>query len=316
MKAFKKISISSALCTILFSTLTIACSKDGNEAPIGQEMPAVDHSTAKTNFVKVNGTDFAYRTWGRESGIPLILLPGTGGSMDDWDPAVTNGLAKQYRVIIFDNKGVASSKGTTPNTVQTMADDAIDFIKAMNLGKVNIMGFSMGGFVAQRIVLTEPRLVNKIILADSGPKGAIGLSNLPNIIAGTAGLSPETSYLKFGFTDSKASIEAGKASFARVQLRMVDRDLPLSETTSTAQFAAVLAWAQPDADALKEIEKIKQPVLIVHGDRDLPIAIENAHNMKQHITHAVLLEFKDSGHAAFYQNHEAFLAKALEFLGQ
>jgi pimeloyl-ACP methyl ester carboxylesterase len=315
MKTIRKFTIASALCVSLFSAVTISCSDD-NELPTEQESSALNHNNAKTNFIRIKGVDYAYRSWGKEGGIPLLLLPGTGGSMDDWDPAVTNGLAKQYKVIIFDNKGVASSNGTTPNTVQGMANDAIDFIKAMNLGTVNIMGFSMGGFVAQRIVLTEPALINKIILADSGPKGAIGLSNLPNIIAGTVGLSAEESYLKFGFTDSQASILAGKASFTRVHLRTVDRDLALSDATSTAQFTAVLAWAQPDAAALEELKTIKKPVLIVHGDKDLPISIENAHHMKQNLENAVLLEFPDSGHAAFYQNHEAFLTKALAFLAQ
>lgn len=315
MNTIRKITIASALCATLFSSVAISCSKD-KDSPTGQETTTVNHNNAVTKFMRVKGVDFAYRTWGKAGGIPLVLLPGTGGSMDDWDPAVTDGLAKQYQLIIFDNKGVAASKGTTPNTVQAMAEDAIDFIKAMNLEKVNIMGFSMGGFVAQRIVLTNPALINKIILADSGPKGAIGLANLPNIIAGTAGLSPEESYLKFGFTDSQASIAAGRASYARVHLRTVDRDLALSDATSTAQFTAVLAWAQPNAGALDEIKTIKKPVLIIHGDKDLPIAVANAHNMKNNLENSILLEFPDSGHAAFYQNHAVFLAKALAFLGQ
>lgn len=315
MKTIRKFTIASALCVSLFSAVAISCSDD-NDFPTEQESSSGNHNNAKTKFISVKGVDFAYRSWGNEGGVPLLLLPGTGGSMDDWDPAVTNGLAKRYKIIIFDNKGVASSKGTTPNTVQAMANDAIDFIKAMNLRKVNIMGFSMGGFVAQRIVLTEPAIINKIILADSGPKGAIGLANLPNIVAGTAGLSAEESYLKFGFTDSQASISAGKASFARVHLRTVDRDLALSDVTSTAQFTAVLAWAQPDATALEEIKTIKKPVLIVHGDKDLPISVQNAHHMKEKLENAVLVEFSDSGHAAFYQNHEAFLTKALAFLAQ
>lgn len=313
MKTIRKFTTVSALCLGLFCAVTISCSDD-NDFPDSQEISMVSHINAKTSYISVKGTDFAYRSWGKEGGTPLVLLPGTGGSMDDWDPAITDGLAKHYRLIIFDNKGVALSKGVTPNTVQAMANDAIDFIKAMNLGKVNIMGFSMGGFVAQRIVLTEPALINKIILADSGPKGAIGLSNLPNIIAGTAGLSPEESYLKFGFTDSQTSIAAGKASYARVHQRIVERDLSLSDATSSAQFTAVLAWAQPDKGALDEIKTIKKPVLIVHGDQDLPISIQNAHNMKANLENSILLEFPDSGHAAFYQNHEIFLAKALAFL--
>ncbi|MFZ4928008.1 alpha/beta fold hydrolase [Chryseobacterium sp. Mn2064] len=315
MKAIRKISAVSLLCLTLFTVATVSCSEE-NEPPTVQEIQNNNHQNAKTQFVNVKGNTIAYRTLGNENGIPLVLLPGLGGSMDDWDPAITDGLSKKYKVIIFDNKGVASSEGTTPNTVQAMADDAVDFIKALNLNKVNIMGFSMGGFVAQRIVLTEPSLINKVILTGTGPQGAIGLSNLPNIIAGTAGLSAEASFLKFGFTESSQSIAAGKASYARIQLRTTDRDLPLSDNTSNAQFTAVLSWAQPDADALITLKKIKNPVLIVHGENDLPVSVQNAKNMAQVLEHAELLIFPDSGHASFFQNHETFVNKAIDFLGK
>jgi pimeloyl-ACP methyl ester carboxylesterase len=178
------------------------------------------------------------------------------------------------------------------------------------------MGFSMGGFVAQRVVLSQPNLINKVILTGTGPKGAIGLSNLPNIIAGTAGLSAEESFLKFGFTQSAASIAAGKASYARIQLRTTDRDLPLSDATSNSQFTAVLSWAQPDANSLEDIKMIKNKVLIVHGENDLPVSVQNAQNMKQNLEHAELLVFPDSGHASFFQNHDAFVAKAVQFLSE
>ncbi|RQO32961.1 alpha/beta hydrolase [Chryseobacterium sp. KBW03] len=315
MKAIRKISAVSLLCLTLFTVVTMSCTEE-NEPPTVQEIQNWNHQTAKTQFVNVKGNAIAYRVLGKEEGTPLILLPGLGGSMDDWDPAVTDGLAKKYKVIIFDNQGVASSKGTTPNTVQAMADDAVDFIKALHLEKVNIMGFSMGGFIAQRIVLTNPALINKVILTGTGPQGAIGLSNLPNIVAGTAGLSPEASFLKFGFTESAQSITEGKASFARIQLRTVDRDLLLSDNTSNSQFTAVLSWAQPNADALTEIKKIKNPVLIVHGENDLPVSVQNAKNMAQNLDHAELVIFPDSGHASFYQYHESFVGKAIEFLGK
>ena len=315
MKTIRKISAVSLLCLTLFTVATVSCTEE-NEPPTIQKVQNNSHQTAKTQFITVKGNTIAYRVLGKEDGIPLVLLPGLGGSMDDWDPAVTDGLAEKYKVIIFDNKGVASSKGTTPNTVQAMADDAVDFIKALNLNKVNIMGFSMGGFIAQRIVITNPTLINKVILTGTGPQGAIGLSNLPNIIAGTAGLSPEASFLKFGFTESTQSTAEGKASFARVQLRTVDRDLPLNDAASNSQFTAVLSWAQVDANALTEIKQIKNPVLIVHGEYDLPVSVQNAKNMAQNLDHAELVIFPDSGHASFYQYHNAFVGKAIEFLGK
>ncbi|WP_353145371.1 alpha/beta hydrolase [Chryseobacterium sp.] len=315
MKTIRKFSIASMMCLTLFTVVTVSCSEE-NEPPTIQEVQISSHQTAPTRYVNVKGTSYAYRELGKEGGVPLVLLPGLGGSMDDWDPAVTDGLAQKYKAILFDNKGVASSKGNTPDNIQAMADDALDFIKAMKLNKVNIMGFSMGGFVAQRIVITEPSLIDKVILTGTGPQGAIGLSNLPSIIAGTAGLSPEESFLKFGFTTSAQSIAAGKAAYTRIQLRTKDRDLALSDAASNAQFTAVLSWAQPDANALTALKNIKNPVLIVHGENDLPVSVQNANNMAQNLEHAELLIFPDSGHASFFQNHQAFIEKALEFLSK
>lgn len=315
MKTIRKISVTGALCLSLFSTFAMSCTNEDN-TNISQEAPAPTHQNAKTQFVEVKGTTFAYRIIGRAGGTPLVLFPGLGGSMDDWDPAVIDGLAQKYKVIIFDNKGVAASKGTTPDDIQSMANDAIDFIEALHLTKVNIMGFSMGGFIAQRVALTKPVLINKIILTGTGPKGAIGLSNLPNIVASTAGLSPEESFLKFGFTSSAQSIAEGKAAYARIQLRTNDRDLTLSDAASAAQFSAVLAWAQPNAGALDELKNIKNPVLIVHGENDLPVSVQNAYNMSQNFENSEVVIFPDSGHASFFQNHDAFVTKVLQFLNK
>ncbi|WP_326983310.1 alpha/beta hydrolase [Chryseobacterium sp. MYb264] len=312
MKTIRKISVTSALCLTLFTTLSMSC-REENEITV-QEIQAENHQNAKTRFIDVKGTPFAYRILGNDAGIPLVLLPGLGGSMDDWDPAITDGLAKKYKVIIFDNKGVAASKGITPNNIQSMANDAIDFVEALQLNKINIMGFSMGGFIAQRVVLTKPSLINKVILTGTGPKGALGLANLPNIIAGSAGLGPEEAFLKFSFTNSTESIVAGKAAYNRIQLRTNDRDLVLNDATSLSQLTAVLDWAQPSSTSLEEIKEIKSPVLIVHGENDLPVSVQNAYNMHDNLEHSELLIFPDSGHASFFQNHSAFVAKASEFL--
>lgn len=315
MKTIRKISVTGALCFTLFTTLAMSCTSE-NDVTITQEASAPTHQNAKTQFVDVKGASFAYRVIGRESGTPIVLFPGLGGSMDDWDPAVIDGLAQKNKVIIFDNKGVAASKGTTPSDIQLMANDAIDFIETLHLTKVNIMGFSMGGFIAQRVALTKPALINKIILTGTGPQGAIGLSNLPNIVASTAGLSLEESFLKFGFTSSTQSIAAGKAAYARIQLRTTDRDLTLSDATSASQFTAVLTWAQPNVNALVELKNIKNPVLIVHGENDLPVSVQNAHNMSQSLENSELVIFPDSGHASFFQNHDAFVTKAIQFLNK
>lgn len=303
---------------VLFALLALgitSCEKD--ETPRNDQETTIDyHQTAKTQFATSGDTKYAYRVLGDKEGIPLIMLSPLGGAMDDWDPAITNGLAQKYKVIIFDNQGVGSSTGKTPATIADMAKGAVTFIKALGYNKVNLMGFSMGGFITQQIVLTEPTLVNKIILTGTGPKGSEGLSNLPNILASTAGLTPEEAFLRVGFTESAESRNAGKLSYQRTLKRTVDRDAPVSSESSLAQVTAVLAWAQPYPDALKELEAVTQPVLHVQGQEDLPVPVINAINMSQHIPNARLVLYPDAGHAAFFQYAEEFVQEVKDFLGE
>lgn len=306
--------------TILFSALLalgfVSCSNDeasGNEpAPV-----AVDyHQIAKTQFVEAGGIKYAYRILGNQAGTPLVLLASLGSSMDDWDPAITNGLAQKHKVVLFDNRGVGSSTGQAPATIAGMATDAVAFIKAMGFTKVDLMGFSMGGFITQQILLTEPGLVNKAILTGTGPKGSEGLGNLPAIIASTANLTPEETFLTFGFTKSESSLKAGKASYERVQQRKTDRDQPLSQQAGGAQLTAVLAWAQPYPNALNELKTIQQPVLFVQGKNDVPVPVINAIHASQSIPNANLVVYPDAGHAAFCQYADRFVQEAVDFLGE
>lgn len=317
MKTHKTgISFKSALSFALLALGFVSCSDDkasGNEpAPV-----AVDyHQTAKTQFVDAGSVKYAYRILGDQAGIPLVLLSSLGSSMDDWDPAVTNGLAQKHKVILFDNRGVGSSTGQTPSTIAEMATDAVAFMKAMGFTRVDLMGFSMGGFIAQQILLTEPGLVNKAILTGTGPKGSEGLANLPSIIASTANLTPEETFLTFGFTKSEASLRAGKASYGRIQQRKTDRDQPLSEQAGGAQLAAVLAWAKPYPNALNELKTIQNPVLLVQGKNDVPVPVINAIQASQSIPNASLVVYPDAGHAAFCQYADRFVEEAIDFLGE
>lgn len=197
-----------------------------------------------------------------------------------------------------------------------MATGVTAFVKKLGLQKVNILGFSLGSFITQQIALTEPGLINKIILTGTGPKGAIGLSNLTTLLAQGANLSPEDNFLKFGFANSDASIAAGKESWTRIQLRVDDRDPGVNEASAAAGVQAVLGWAQPSPNALNELKSIKQPVLIAQGENDLPVPVINSKNMAQNIPNAKLIVYPDSGHAAIFQNHEAFLSNALAFLAE
>ena len=301
----------------LFAMLALSiasCDKDETPSKNNETVTVDYHQTATTQFIDAGDTKYAYRVLGEKKDTPLILLSPLGASMDDWDPAITNGLAQKHKVIIFDNQGVGSSTGKTPATIADMAKGAVTFIKALGYNKVNLMGFSMGGFVTQQIALTEPTLVNKIILTGTGPKGSEGLSNLPNLLSSAAGLSPEESFLLFGFTSSAESRNAGKLSYARVQKRTVNRDAPLSNESFGAQLTAVLAWAQPYPNALKELETITQPVLHIQGQKDVPVPVINAVNMSQHIPNDRLSVYPDAGHAAFTQYPEQFVQQANDFL--
>jgi len=303
------------LALLAATTSLASCDKDDDVKQ--PDTVVVDyHQTATTQFIEAGGTKYAYRVLGKQEGTPLIMLAPLGASMDDWDPAVTNGLAAKYKVIIFDNQGIASSTGTTPSNIADMAKGATTFIKALGYSKVNLLGFSMGSFLGQQIVLTEPALVNKIVLTGTGPKGAQGLSNLPNILAGAAGLSPLESFLYFGFTKSAASRDSGTLVYQRVALRKVNRDTTLSDAASAAAFSAVLGWAQPNENALTELEQITQPTLIIQGEEDLPVPVANAVNMSKHIHNSQLVIFKDAAHASLFQFHTEFVDHVSEFLAK
>lgn len=315
----KTISVITSFMFLVLVGLGIAsCSKDNISAPVTKSNPGgVNyHQTAPTEYLDVDGTKIAYRVLGNQPGIPLVLLAPLGDSMDDWDPAVTNGLADKYTVILFDNAGVGKSGGTTPDNIPAMANGAVSFIKTLGYKKVNLLGFSMGSFISQQIALREPALVNKIILTGTGPKGAEGLSNLPNTLASAAGLTPEQVFLVSGFTTTATSQAAGKSAYERIQHRQVDRDIPLTGQAFTAEVKAVVGWAQPDANALIELQAIKQPVLIAQGEKDALVPVVNAINMSKSIPNAQLIVYPDAGHIAIFQYHNEFVQSALNFLGK
>src|SRR6516225_8215973 len=185
------------------------------------------HSSVKSKTIAIDDANLVYRTYGNKSGTPLVLLSPLGATLDDWDPAIIDGLTKYSTVIVFDNKGVGSSSGKTPTTIAAMAHDATSFIKALGYSKVDLLGFSMGGFIAQEIVETEPQLVNKLILVGTGPQGSEGLSDVGNKISSIANLDPQEQFLQSLFAPSAQSRQSGKEAFARIAAKKEGRDLPL-----------------------------------------------------------------------------------------
>jgi pimeloyl-ACP methyl ester carboxylesterase len=263
-----------------------------------------------------NGVDYAYRSTGQSDGPPLVLLQHFRGNLDNWDPALVDALGRGRRVITFDNRGVAASTGTTPNTIAQMALDAIDFIAALEDGEVDLLGFSIGSFVAQEIALVRPSIVRKLVLASSAPQGASGMHGWAPAVIEAVG-QPETSpvgYLSVFFTGSEAGGAAGQQVAGRVfGARTVNRDAPTSWQTRLAQYDAVCAWGQPNHALLERVSAIDKPVFVANGDSDPMILPRYSYLLAGLIPGAQLKIYPDAAHGFLFQHHAEFAADVEAF---
>jgi pimeloyl-ACP methyl ester carboxylesterase len=269
--------------------------------------------TAPTQSVDVNGTRFVYREIGGKGGVPVVFLHHVTGVLDDWDPRVVDGLAAKHHVIAFDNRGVGASGGATPTTIEAMARDAVAVIGALGFSKVDLLGFSLGGFVAQAIVQQRPDLVRKIILAGTGPAGGEGIGNvgvLPEAIAKATAANKHPKHFLF-FTQTHNGQAAADAFLQRLKERTEDLDTPVSNETIQAQSAAIGAWARGDATSLGAVQ---HPVLVANGDDDAMVPTPNSFELARRLPNAELSIFPDAGHGGIFQYHAAFVQQALAFL--
>jgi pimeloyl-ACP methyl ester carboxylesterase len=237
------------------------------------------HQTAPTRFVETNGIRFAYRRFGKRDGVPLVFNQHFTGTMDHWDPAVTDGLATEREVILFNNAGISSTSGEVPASVEKMAANAAAFIKALGLAKVDVLGFSLGGLVAQEIALAEPKLVRRLILLGTGPRGGEGMDGgTPegNRIFGATYTEPDHLWLSVFFTPSQVSQAAGRAFLKRFRLRAKDRDPEVNNKVAPAQRAAIAKWAAPRERPYDYLKAIQQPTLVVNGSNDVIIYTVNS----------------------------------------
>lgn len=275
---------------------------------------AETHQTARTQFVEVNGTKYAYRAFGKMAGPPLILLQHFTGTLDNWDPVVTDGLAEHFRVVLLDGQGVGTSGGQTPDTIEAMAHDTIGVIKALGFQKVNVLGFSMGGFIAQQMILEEPALIDKVILAGTGPKGGQGIADIGTPLTASAAMSPDEKKLYLFYTASAASRALGQRSLDRIHQRTKNRDKDADGGAIEGQLKAILNWGQADAQALNRLKTITQPVLIVNGSNDIVVPTINSYVLFANLPNAKLSLYPDAGHGAIYQHPAVFLTEAIAFL--
>ena len=266
-----------------------------------------------------NGVDYAYRdaSPGDTAAVPLVLLQRFRGNLDNWDPALIDPLASGRRVLAFDNAGVGGSTGSTPDTVEQMARDAIAFITALDLAQVDLLGFSIGSFVAQEIALTRPALVRRLVLASAAPQGAAGMHGWsPEVIGAVGSPQPKSEqYLDVFFTRSAASRQAGHENLERMSARTSDRDKATTWATRQAQYDAVCTWGIPDHSLLQRLTCLELPVFVANGDSDPMVLPHYSYLLAGLIPQADVKIYPDSAHGFLFQHHEEFAADVVSFLG-
>jgi pimeloyl-ACP methyl ester carboxylesterase len=271
------------------------------------------HQTAPTQFVEANGIRFAYRRFGKTGGVPIVMNIHFRGTMDHWDPLITDGFAERREVILFDNAGIGASSGETPASIPAMGTDAISFIRALGIGKTDILGYSIGGKVAQEIVVQAPDLVRKLILVGTGPRGADTAASKSGEIFSATYNPPEHLWIAAHFLPNAAGRAAGLKYLERKFLRQ-DRVPEVSEVSATAQYAAIVKSNEKSDGVWDYLADIRHPVLVVDGSNDLIIPTVNGFTLQQHLPNAQLIVYPDSSHAPFYQYPDLFLAHAVLFL--
>src|SRR5271167_682907 len=277
------------------------------------------HQTAPTQFVDANGIRFAYRRFGRPNGVPLLFNQHYTGTMDYWDPAVTDGLASDREVILFNNAGVSSSSGGVPTTFEQMGANAIALSRALGLNKADVLGFSIGGMVAQEIAVQAPDLVRKLILVGTGPRGGQGMESLTQVaqrIFGAAYDPPEHLWLTVLFSPSKAGQAAGLEFLKRKHLRQEGRDPEVNDKVSPAQIEAMGKWGVQQEGSYDYLKTIKQPTLVVNGSNDVIMPTVNSFIMQQNMPNAQLIIYPDSNHGAHHMYPELFVRHVSMFLSE
>jgi pimeloyl-ACP methyl ester carboxylesterase len=274
--------------------------------------------TAPTQFIATGLETYAYRRFGRGTAPPLVFLQHFTGTLDNWDPAVTDALAQGREVILFENAGVGRSTGEVPATIQGMTAHFLAFADALGLTQVDLLGFSLGGTVAQQAVLERPSLVRKMLLVGTAPEGGEDIMHLekPELsrILQDPNLQGYQVLVKLFFTPSESSQAAGQAFVSRLVLREQDREPLSGPKVAQAQIAAFRAWERVEGERYGKLRRITQPSLVVNGVFDNMIPVRNSYALAEHLPRAMLLTYPDAGHGSLFQYHESFVRQASQFL--
>ena len=275
-------------------------------------------TTAPTQFLKAGDETYAYRRFGSGGGLPLLCLQHFTGTLDNWDPAVTDPLAVEREVILFENAGNGRSTGGVPTTIAGMAEHAFAFLDGLGIANCDVLGFSLGGMIAQHMALERPRLFRRLILVGTAPRGGEDIMHLekPSLAQylGDPSLKGYAVLQKIFFALSDTSQAAGAAFIERLMLRNEDREPVSGPAVAQAQIAAFREWEQVSGERFADLKDIRQPVLVVNGVFDEMIPVQNSYSLSAHLPNAVLMTYPDSGHGSLFQFHDSFTRQAASFL--
>jgi pimeloyl-ACP methyl ester carboxylesterase len=274
--------------------------------------------TAPTKFLEVGPQRYAYRRFGGGSDHPLLLLQHFTGTLDNWDPAVTDPLARERDVILFENAGVGRSSGTVPTTIMGMAQHAFAFLDALNLTRCDILGFSLGGMIAQQMALDRPALVRRMVLVGTAPRGGEDIMHLEKpVLQGPLSDPALRGYAVLGkifFASTETSQAAASAFIGRLMERTQDREPVSGPAVAKAQIAAFREWESFTGARFEALRAIRQPTLVVNGVHDEMIPVRNSYWLGENLANAVLFTYPDSGHGSLFQFHEPFTRQTAAFL--
>jgi pimeloyl-ACP methyl ester carboxylesterase len=285
-------------------------------APVSSRHPSA--LTAPTQFIETRLETYAYRRFGGGSAPPLVLLQHFTGTLDNWDPAITDELAGSREVVLFESAGVGRSTGEVPTTVDGMAAHFLAFTDTLGLTGIDLLGFSLGGMVAQRVALQRPSLVRRMLLVGTAPAGGEDIMHLekPELrrILEDPSLSGPQILVKLFFTPSESSQEAGKSFVTRLAARTEDREPGSGPNVAQNQIAAFRAWERVEGERFAELRRIAQPCMVVNGMLDTMIPVRNSYLLAEHLPDAILLIYPDAGHGSLFQFHDSFVQHAKLFL--
>ena len=274
------------------------------------------YAKAPARTVSAGGVTFAYRELGPKGGIPVVFFVHLAATLDNWDPRIVDPIAKDHHVITFDQRGVGASTGKVPDSIEAMADDAYTFICALGFDKIDIFSFSLGGMIAQALVVEHPELVRKLVLTGTGPAGGKDIDK----VAGTtyydilrAALTRSDAKEFLFFNRNATGKPAAKAFIKRLRERTVDRDAPIKVKAFQTQLNAIKKWGR---SAPADLSKITQPTLIANGDNDRMVPSVLSEDLHRRITGSELIIYPDSGHGGIFQFHDKFAPVAVEFLAR